>query len=500
MLKLYRVNLFRCKFESENPVEEKVVKEFLSFFIEGAIYSKLFQKGRWDGYHKFYDTNKFFDYGLLEELIFHLESEDVNFKYIDYYKKQSKDLITENFTTDKRLRYYQREAVESFTKENIGIIKVATRGGKTFIASEIIRIYKLHFNYNYIFLVDTIDLLNQAVSAISSYLGLSENDIGKVSDGKFTFKNITVASIQSCTSILYGKNLDKERKNKFLKELKNVNFIIADEVQEFSSKKRMNFLKNFKSIKCMLGLSATPFKQLESYIIQNLTIKGAFGGICYEIPDEKLQKEGFLSVDKIMLIHFKNSKKMPISIDNEDPTYFDYHKFHIIENPYRIQLIINLIYLLGKTRLKTLVLFSSKELGYLVSDLSNKKFVSGDTKKEIREERKQEFLQGKGKTLLATNIWKKGITLPAAEILIIADGGYEGSEIIQKRGRVLGAVEGKNKCIIIDIMDVDCDYFSEHSLNRLNVYDEAVGSKRLQVFMENDLNFLTEEVKNWINE
>lgn len=499
MLKLYRVNLLRCKFDSEKPSDIKVVKEFLSFFIEGAIYSKLFREKKWDGYHKFYDSKNFFDYGLLDELIFHLESEDVNYKFIDYYKKQSEDLIQNEVEVDNRLYYYQKEAVQSFIKENIGIIKVATRGGKTFIASEIIRIYKNHFDYNFIFLVDTIDLLKQATTAISSYLGISENDIGKVSDGKFEFKNITVASIQSCTSILYGKNLDKERKKRFKKELKNVNFIIADEVQEFSSKKRTNFLKNFNSIKCMLGLSATPFKQLESYIIQNLTIKGIFGGICYEIPDKKLQKEGFLSVDKIMLIHFQNSKKIIPKI-NEELTYFDYHKFYIIENPYRIQLIINLIYLLSKTQLKTLVLFSSKELGYLVSDLSNKKFVSGDTKNEVREKRKQKFLQGKGKTLLATNIWKKGITLPAAEVLIIADGGYEGSEIIQKRGRVLGAVEGKNKCIIIDIMDVDCDYFSEHSLNRLNVYDEAVGSKRLQVFMENDLNFLIEEVKNWINE
>lgn len=497
MVLIERVTFDRCKFSSENEEEVAELQDFLSFYIDGAHWSEEFKKGNWDGYKRFYDRNNFFDYGILEEVTFGLDQMGIGFKIRDYYKKNNRDLFVTNVEIDKRLFYYQNEAVTEFLKENFGIIIVPTRGGKTFIASEVIRVLKEHHDMNFLFIVDTTDLFRQSVKEISGYLGVSENTIGTINDKGVKPQKITVAMIQTMVSALYRKGADRKRKYALEKYLRTVECLIVDEIQEFSSKKRVNAIKRCKNINYMLGLSATPFKQLEESIIQNLTIKGLFGGVVYEIPDEELQNEGFLAMDKILLINFNHEYRLHTV---KLKSYRDFLDFYILENPYRNKVIVDVINLCKKIRFKTLVMFNSKKLGYEISRLTGLEFICGDDDAETRDNAKNRFLRGRGKVLLVSNIWKKGITLPEAEILFIADGGLEGSNILQKRGRVLGAVEGKSRAITLDIMDVGVNYFSEHSLNRLEVYSNKVGDDRMEVFMTDEFDLLSESIKEWLDE
>ena len=119
---------------------------------------------------------------------------------------------------------HQSEAVKAFYKKRFGIIEVPTRGGKTFIAAEILRLFLNSDEGNYLFLVDTVDLFAQAVEDFhrffERYGGI---EIGEVKAGKVDLnKRVTVGMIQTIQSVLRKGYRDKKKQRelkKFLKEL-----------------------------------------------------------------------------------------------------------------------------------------------------------------------------------------------------------------------------------------------------------------------------------------
>ena len=138
----------------------------------------------------------------------------------------------------------------------------------------------------------------------------------------------------------------------------------------------------------------------------------------------------------------------------------------------------------SKLGLKTLVLFQSVEHGraFARSLGEDVVFLSGESKGRVREAEKARFLaQRRGGLLLASNIFKKGVTLPAAEVLINADEGLEDANTIQRKGRVLGATETKKRSLVVDFFDLYDAYFSDHSEARLNTYVDAVGEDKVGI-------------------
>ena len=152
--------------------------------------------------------------------------------------------------------------------------------------------------------------------------------------------------------------------------------------------------------------------------------------------------------------------------------------------------------ILRELNLKTLVLFQSVEHGRRVERLSGIPFISGETESEERERAKEEFLEGEGGFLLASNIFKKGVTLPQVEVMINVDGGLEDANTIQKKGRVLGATKTKSRSLIIDFFDLYDAYFSEHSETRLNTYIGAIGEKRVGI-LDTSIDDWKETIKRW---
>ena len=102
--------------------------------------------------------------------------------------------------------------------------------------------------------------------------------------------------------------------------------------------------------------------------------------------------------------------------------------------------------------------------------------------KKAREEAKQRLLENKdGGILLASDIFKKGVTLPSVEVLLICDNNKETALTIQRKGRVLGTTEKKDKSLVIDFIDIFDEYFSEHSKSRLNTYVESIGEDKVGI-------------------
>ena len=137
--------------------------------------------------------------------------------------------------------------------------------------------------------------------------------------------------------------------------------------------------------------------------------------------------------------------------------------------------------MLTELKLKTLIIFQSIEHGSKISELTALPFISGKDKSDKREKEKNAFLKKDGGILLASNIFKKGITLPEAQVLVNVDDGVEDANTVQKKGRVIASTKNKDRSLIIDFIDIYDAYFSEHSETRLNTYVKSVGEENVGI-------------------
>lgn len=519
MVKLTKIG-WEIFYDTNSTSEREIIEKSLSYFNENSRFSN---NQYWDGYVKFFDKKrKCFNYGNLPYVISKLDKKSI------LYSISNIDLDTfqPSIPYNKDLRPHQLASLYSFFQTKYGIIKVPTRGGKTFIASEAIRLI-LNDNPEFItlFIVDSVVLFKQAVSDISGYLKMDKKDIGFIRDGKFNLKQINVTTIQTLQSIYYGpRNINKfktinkvkvrktnpeirqdkknkqQNKQKLVDFLNLINFSIVDECHMYTSEDRINIVKETKISEFNLFLSATPYKSEDRFA--NLAMRGLAGDILYEIPEQELKNKGYLAQDKIILIRINHENNKNINFD-ELSGYSDYVDKLLINNKDRNQIAINVIEVCRKMKLKILVLFFYKKHGLNLSKITSDPFITGDNKANYIEEIKQEFLENKdGGVLLASNIFNKGITLPEVEVMINIGGGKEQSSVIQKKGRVLGVTDEKKKALIIDFID-ESEYFLEHSLSRLEVYEESVGIDNIIVFDATDEDFYTELrefVKQWFDE
>jgi superfamily II DNA or RNA helicase len=266
----------------------------------------------------------------------------------------------------------------------------------------------------------------------------------------------------------------------FIKFMESVGFLMIDEVHEFGSFTRIKNIKMFNP-EFFLSLSATPYKS--DSIFSRMNIQGVTGGIIYEVLEEGLIEGKVLVKNKTFLLIHENKDKSP-------KKYSELVDSFIIDNKERNKIIVDVLNVCIKLKLKVLVLFSSKRHGYLISEKTGHPFICGDDVQAVRDENKKKFLKKKAGVLLASNIYKKGITLPECEIMFNVNEGKEQSIIIQRRGRITGKSESKKYAVCIDIFD-NCNHFKEHSLNRLQAY-EAMSSDGIEIFSTDSDDFLTD--------
>ena len=491
MVTITRISLNRGRFFIEEEEEQVVVDSIMRIWSEGAIFHPAYRNGHWDGFIRLYDKANEFDLGLTQELRQAFKENDINCVYNIEYEKVP--INQEQLVFDEDDREYQSEAVRKFFKNNVGIVIVPTRGGKTFIATSAVKNLQYQIpECQVMFIVDGVDLFNQTIKEFAKFLKIDENELGKINAKEFNPQNVTIAMVQTLNSIYFGKKKDAVKLKALNSVMRKLTMLIVDEVQDTSSQKRLNIYNKATNLKFLMGLSATPFRNND--ILSALKVKGFFGGVAYNVEKKTLQKEGYLSMDKAILISNQIGRQLGAT------SYHDYLRLSIHENNKRNMILVNIVKLCKRNKIKALFLFNSKIHGNIVSELTNCVFISGDDKTEEREKQKVKFLEKKGGILLASNIYKKGITLPEVELVVISDGGLEQINVQQKFGRVLGATDTKTRSIVIDILDVGSKYFSKHSLERLELYDEQIGKNRIEIYNDGDWIEIEESIVEWLSE
>lgn len=471
MIKIERINNLEYSFINSDSIGKKIVAKNLSFKNPDPFaYTQRIEM---------FDKKRFtFRIGMLNHLVSKLKKSDNRYEIFDYVYDQIEDK-----EIDSRLDgiwIHQRESVKEFYKRRFGILKIPTRAGKTFTTAEILRLFlKKEKEGNFLFIVDTVDLFNQAKNDFNEFFkkygGIK---IGEICAGRIDLnERVTIAMIQTIQSCLNSKRNSNRKKLLSLKKyIKNLSFLAIDEIHDNCSDSKLSIYKNAKNLEYLLCLSATPYRSEAFY--QNLKLKAWSGDIFYEVSESTLRKRGVLS-DYMVFLMLIDHNNVEYEIDNEN--YQELKKKLIIENKIRDDVLFRILDILKVLNLKTLVLFQSVEHGKIVSEATGHPFISGESKTEERGTRTLEFLKGDGDILLASNIYKKGITLPEAQVLVNVDGGLEKAGTIQRKGRVLGTTENKNKSIVIDFLDVYDAYFSEHSEARLDNYVSEIGEKKVGI-------------------
>ena len=428
---------------------------------------------------KFNKRGMTFRIGMLPTLVSYLDSHNISYSISDYEHHLPDGIEIDDRMSGKYV--HQRKAVEAFFKRRFGIIVVPTRGGKTFIASEILRLFLNSDSGNFLFLVDNTTLFTQAVGDITEYFQRYGGiEIGQIRAGSIDLsKRVTVGMIQTIQSTLSGRCTDRKKQGALKKYLHDLTFLCVDEIHDNCSDSKLKIYKRCVKLEYQLCLSATPYRS--GAFVQNLKLRAWSGDVIYTIAEEKLRERKVLSDYKVfMLLIDHNDIDYSEPIDDDD--YADCRKKLIFENKFRNEILKRLIELLrDELHLKTLVLFQSVEHGSKMAELLGETFISGKTKAADRQRAKEIFLEGSGKVLMASNIFKKGVTLPQVEVLINADEGLEDANTIQKKGRVLGATADKPRSLVVDFFDLYDAYFSEHSETRLNTYIRSIGQKRIGI-------------------
>lgn len=441
------------------------IKFATSYAIPGAHFSKAFQRGFWNGRRDLFETkNQTFPTGLLSKVRALLVQNGLPHSIKDLRVRPKPTLAVE-LSPSVQLRPYQVEAVASCPKKQRGVIKIATGGGKSLVASGIIANLKVPT----VILVHKRDLLWQLVETLESTLGVP---IGKIGAGKVEIHPISVCMIQTAARLFDPKvKVDKEELEELddpeevQDYLKQVSCVIADEAHHLASVQYETVLSNCPSAFYRFGLSATPFRADQA----DLLIESHTAPKFVDISASYLIENGYLAQPTIYMYQFKH-KRQPT-----DLSYAELYTSEVVNNTGRNTLIVELAQAAVNQGKTALVSITRVEHGHILEGLLKQTepstiFAHGQMDSLDRKEILKELNLGKRKIVISTTVFGEGVDVPNLAVLINAKAAESSVDSLQLAGRVLRITPTKNTATIIDIADAGCRFLEKHATSRSVTY------------------------------
>lgn len=439
----------------------KVFTQFFSYEIENKdfVLMALKKKGIiWDGIKRLAKHNTV-------PMTFLPQVRHIIQQYEEFYKKRitiSIEDCREKFTpipelpknpnNTLQLRWYQQEAVDKALKEKIGVLEVATSGGKTVIAAEIYR----RDPRNTLFIVDRNILLEQTKKEFSDYLGIPLEDISEISEGKMNIKStICVATIQTLAARIKDKNKD------MIRFLKNIHRVIIDECHGAKNDSFDMLIKKVVNADSIIGLTGT----LGLGKADDLELHKNVGYKIYEINAKQLIEEDTIMKPTII---FKTYDK-PFIMNG---TYNEVYSQMLLSET-RNKVVIDLIQSYNQKLI--LVIVQRIEHGELLQKLLTEKnidsfFIQGSVSNDDREKVLDAAKAGNTTVLIGTSsIVSKGMSLKPLTVVINTTANATSIMTIQALGRVLRKNDGKTEAIFYDLYDTLPEVVN-HTLERIEAF------------------------------
>ncbi len=400
----------------EDKIFERVKSLIEKYIIEEKADRVLIVEKKWRG-------------SIKTELIKHLMPvKDV--AGFDSGNKMEFDLRKQSLEEkDFAMRYYQSEAVYSFSKwkEGSGIIVLPCGAGKTIVGIGIMR----DISEYTLIITTSVEAIRQWKREILDKTSLSEDDVGE-----FTaqVKDIKPVTITTYNMLIHKSNKSEEMRNINIFTDKNWGLIIYDEVHILPAPIfRMTTIIQSKR---RLGLTATLVREdnLESEVFTLI------GPKIYEYPWKALEKEGWIAQAICYEIKVPLSEKDYNEYINSNQRY----KFRIASENLRKDIIVKK--LMEKYKDNHILI-----IGHYISQLEQLSrmlkipLITGETPNQDREKMYRDFRKGNIPALAISRVGNFSIDLPVADVAIQVSGIFGSrQEEAQRLGRILRPQVGKS--------------------------------------------------------
>ena len=401
-------------------------------YLENKIHSRWNgETPRWLYFYKKENEDLILPRGFIDQLISLCKGYNVEFSIVN--KTRSFPEINFNFVG--KLRDFQKPAADDMLDFDSGTLSAPTGSGKTVISLYLIAQSKQPA----LIIVHTIELLNQWIQRIETFLEISKRNIGIIGAGqKRIGKEITVALVQS----LY-KCAEKVSSH--------IGYLIVDECHRIPSR---IFTQAITAFDCryMLGLSATAYRRdkLSKLIFWYL------GDMRHEIDKASLIESGDI-LQAEMIVRKTNFKPL------HDPVG-EYTKMlsELTEDKERNYLICTDIAKEANNNNVCLVLSDRKAHCTTIQQILKNEFkisselLTGDIPNGKRQTIVNKLNQNQIKVLIATGqLIGEGFDCKNLSVLFLTTPIRFSGRFIQYLGRVLRPAKGKHKALLYDYVDIE---------------------------------------------
>jgi superfamily II DNA or RNA helicase len=439
----------------------KTIYDKLKVFDKNAPFSEKFNIFKsdgsriWDGYVRFFNIN---NYSFLTGHVPYVTNilDGIKAKYI-LVDKCASPTISEIQPAFKfngiELRPYQKEGLLiAIKKAHRGVYYQAVNSGKTILAIGITESIPVKT----LFLVDRVELLNQAYKMFKKY---SSREIGIISASEFEPREITIGMQKT----IWSKLKNKYTKQEVFEYLNSISMVFGDEAHKSTSQTWKDVLKVMHNAYYRYGLSGTA---LLTDPIRNMYLVGLIGPVIQKISNKYLIEHGYSAKPNITIISH-NSPKISAHLE-----YLDLYKEGIVQNDIRNNIIANIIKEhQGKS---ILVIVRHIEHGEIIKGLLEKSgyFVSGQDSKTERMFIYNNFSNKNIPIVIASMIYKEGIDISAIDVLIYAAGEKSPVTILQVMGRGLRTRPDKKVLKYYDFYDINNKHLKKHTEQRIKIYQK----------------------------
>ena len=446
------------------------VLKCLEAFAPGYKYMMNYKRGRWDGKVNLFNEESFLT-GLLPVVVESLDRYKVPYTLLD--RRGITTPVLRQSWID--LRPYQVDAIsKALTNMQFGtwwprgVLQVATGGGKTQMAADIICMT----NRPTIFLVHRKDLQTQAIKRFQKY-NLDAGPLENIGN-----QTVTVATIQSLMSwnmdfqkyYTNSEGEDVEREDNWLEakegkqerreaairlKLQDIEQVFIDEAHLVASKMERIGLFNY-ALQLMpnaymrWGLTATPFMREQ---LHDWMLAGGTGDVLYKITNRELIDLGFLT--ECVVDMFLTGKQPDVP-----KTWPDCYDYGVVTNRIRNDKIVKVFQSYPGP---TLILVNKIAHGELLAKKLNIPFLSGQSSAAEREQAIEDMKAGNMAGVIASTIWDEGIDIANIKTVILAGGGKSDIKNLQRLGRGLRLAEGKTQLQLVDFLDQSPAILARHS-------------------------------------
>ena len=353
----------------------------------------------------------------------------------DRLKSNMRDAFFAYLTREnKKLRYFQEEAVDAVLQYDTGMIEIGTGGGKTLFYGNLISTLDVKT------LIITIDLTSKQQTYEELCAMLGDENVGQIDWEDYDKYPVVVANIQNCWV--------KLKTSKFIQYGRSVGLLVVNECHHINEGKLKTSTANTwfqvaTSVPAWYRVGATGTVGNED-ALQGFLFRAAIGEVIYRKPTAALIKEGFATKIEAHVYPYECGN---LEYMNATTAY----KNLVTEPAFNIMIAdLALKYANEGKKVAVFCEWHKNQLNVLEKLLGDRAIsVSGKTKKgQERTDRFRAFADGERSILIGT-VFNEDVNIPAMDVGIIMGKMKNERKVKQRTGRIARLFEGKSMGIII---------------------------------------------------